>query len=156
MLSLSKIIFHYLFIDKILNRVVGHEWYSFSDGFSGYNQVQIAKEDQLKTISMTDWDTFCTYSKHKGHLKQLDKCLDQFDQYGVSLNSDKCVFGVPSGKLLGNIDSKQGISTDPEKMKKIVNLLRPNTILGIQRFVGHVSYYRRKICSIFCSNLSIT
>ena len=31
--------------DEILNEVVGHECYSFTDRFSGYNQVPIAKED---------------------------------------------------------------------------------------------------------------
>ena len=31
------------FVDEILNEVVGHEFYSFIDGFSGYNQVPIAK-----------------------------------------------------------------------------------------------------------------
>jgi hypothetical protein len=37
------------FIDEIINEVMGHECYSFTDGFSGYNQVPIAKEDQPKT-----------------------------------------------------------------------------------------------------------
>ena len=31
--------------DEILNEVVGHEFYSFIDGFLAYNQVPIAKED---------------------------------------------------------------------------------------------------------------
>ena len=31
------------FADEILNEVAGHECYSFTDGFSGYNQVPIAK-----------------------------------------------------------------------------------------------------------------
>ena len=36
------------YADEILNEVAGHECYSFTDGFSGYNQVPIAKEDQKK------------------------------------------------------------------------------------------------------------
>ena len=36
------------YADEILNEVAGHEFYSFTDGFSGYNQVPIAKEDQKK------------------------------------------------------------------------------------------------------------
>lgn len=31
------------FIDEIINEVAGHKCYSFTDGFSGYNQVPIAK-----------------------------------------------------------------------------------------------------------------
>ena len=37
------------FADEIINEVVGHESYSLTDGFYGYNQVPIAKEDQHKT-----------------------------------------------------------------------------------------------------------
>ena len=33
------------YVDEILNEVAGHECYSFTDGFLGYNQVPIAKED---------------------------------------------------------------------------------------------------------------
>jgi hypothetical protein len=37
------------FVDEIINEVVGHEYYSFTDGFSSYNQVPITKEDKEKT-----------------------------------------------------------------------------------------------------------
>ena len=30
-------------VNEIINEVAGHECYSFTDGFSGYNQVPIAK-----------------------------------------------------------------------------------------------------------------
>ena len=36
------------YVDEILNEVARHECYSFIDGYSGYNQVPIAKEDQKK------------------------------------------------------------------------------------------------------------
>ena len=41
------------FIDEVLEGVGGQEMYSFTDGFSGYHQIQIAKEDQHKTIFVT-------------------------------------------------------------------------------------------------------
>lgn len=37
------------FSDEVLDNVVGNEAYSFTDGFSGYHQVIIAKEDKKKT-----------------------------------------------------------------------------------------------------------
>ena len=46
------------FTDSILDAVAGHESYSFLDGFSSYNQVKIAKEDQLKNTFTTDWATY--------------------------------------------------------------------------------------------------
>ena len=46
------------FTDIILDHVSGQECYSFLDGFSGYNQVSIRMEDQLKTTFTTEWGTF--------------------------------------------------------------------------------------------------
>jgi hypothetical protein len=40
--------------------VAGHICYSFLDGFSGYNQIRIALEDQLKTTFTTAWGTFAS------------------------------------------------------------------------------------------------
>jgi len=37
------------FIDQMLERFAGHEYYYFQDGYSGYNQIPIATEDQEKT-----------------------------------------------------------------------------------------------------------
>jgi hypothetical protein len=37
------------FIDQVLDSLVGKKYFSFLDGFSGYNQIQIAPEDQEKT-----------------------------------------------------------------------------------------------------------
>ena len=37
------------FMDQILERVTGHEFYCFLDGYSGYNQIEIALRDQKKT-----------------------------------------------------------------------------------------------------------
>jgi hypothetical protein len=46
------------FIDNILDVVVGHECYSFLDGFSRYNQISITIKDQTKTTFTIDWGTF--------------------------------------------------------------------------------------------------
>jgi hypothetical protein len=38
--------------------MVGHEVYSFLDGFSGYHRIMIAPEDRYKTTFITNWVTF--------------------------------------------------------------------------------------------------
>ena len=37
------------FIDQVLETLYGKIFFSFLDGFSGYNQIHIAPEDQDKT-----------------------------------------------------------------------------------------------------------
>ena len=56
--SMKKDYFLISFTDIIPDHVSGHECYSFLDGFSGYNQVFIRPEDQLKTTFTTEWGTF--------------------------------------------------------------------------------------------------
>ena len=46
------------FVDQMLERVAGHELYCFLDGYSGYNQIEIALEDQEKTTFTCPFGTF--------------------------------------------------------------------------------------------------
>ncbi|GKC04082.1 RNA-directed DNA polymerase, partial [Tanacetum coccineum] len=50
------------FIDQMLERLDGHEYYCFLDGFSGYFQIPIAPEDQEKTTFTCPYGTF-TYKR---------------------------------------------------------------------------------------------
>ena len=54
------------YADEILNEVTGHECYSFTDGFSSYNQVPIAKEDQKKTTFICEFGSFSYRVMHFG------------------------------------------------------------------------------------------
>ena len=42
----------------MLNTLAGKKLFSFIDGFNGYNQIQIAPEDQDKTTFTCPWGTF--------------------------------------------------------------------------------------------------
>nr|GEY22727.1 reverse transcriptase domain-containing protein [Tanacetum cinerariifolium] len=46
------------FIDQMLERLVGNEYYCFLDGFSGYFQIPIDPKDQEKTIFTCPYGTF--------------------------------------------------------------------------------------------------
>jgi hypothetical protein len=46
------------FISTILEEVAGHQVYTLMDGYSGYNQIQVALRDRHKTAFTTPWGTF--------------------------------------------------------------------------------------------------
>ena len=46
------------FIDQMLDRLAGHPHFYFLDGYSGYNQIAIALEDQKKTTFKCPFGTF--------------------------------------------------------------------------------------------------
>ena len=46
------------FINQVLERVFGHPFYCFLDGYSGYFQIEIDVEDQEKTTFMCPFGTY--------------------------------------------------------------------------------------------------
>ena len=46
------------FLDQMLDRLAGHEYYYFLDGSSGYNHITISPEDQEKTTFTCPYGTF--------------------------------------------------------------------------------------------------
>ena len=46
------------FLDQTLDRLPGYEYYCLLDGYSGYNQITIAPEDQEKTTFTCPYGTF--------------------------------------------------------------------------------------------------
>ena len=51
---------HFLlpFIDQLLERVSGHPFYCFLDGYFGYFQIEIVAEDQEKTTFTCPFGTY--------------------------------------------------------------------------------------------------
>ena len=46
-------------IDQLVDSTAGHKLLTFMDAFSGYNQIQMAKEDQEKTAFITSQRLYC-------------------------------------------------------------------------------------------------
>ena len=61
------------------------------------------------------------------------------------MNPEKCVFGVPSGKLLGFFVSQRGIEANPDKIKAIELIEAPKRIKDVHRLTGCVAAMSRFI-----------
>ncbi len=59
--STLKYHFPFPFIDQVLNTSVEKKYFSFVDGVSGFNQIQLAQEGQDKTNFTCPWGMY-TYS----------------------------------------------------------------------------------------------
>ena len=46
------------FIDKLLEKIFGHPFYCFLDGYSGYFQIEIVVEDQKETTFTCPFGTY--------------------------------------------------------------------------------------------------
>ena len=82
-------------------------------------------------------DDIAVMSRKKADLLEyLRETFDNLRAYMMKLNPKKCVFGVPTGKLLGFIVSERGIEVNPEKIKPILNISRPTCLKDVQRLAG--------------------
>nr|GEW41763.1 reverse transcriptase domain-containing protein [Tanacetum cinerariifolium] len=101
------------FIDQMLERLAGNEFYCFLDGFSGYFQIPIDPQDHEKLLSHA-------LMKHS----RTDAC------------PLACVM-LQEGIVLGHKISKSGIEVDRAKMDVIAKLPHPATVKGVRSFLGH-------------------
>jgi hypothetical protein len=77
--------------------------------------------------------------KIKSRSSLLDNLAIVFDRLRstrTKLNSEKCVFGVSTGKLHGFLVSHRGIEANPEKIKAIEVMRPPAHIKNVQKLVG--------------------
>jgi hypothetical protein len=66
-------------------------------------------------------------------IADLEETFTSLREYRWKLNPNKCVFGVPSGKLLGFIISHRVIEANPEKISAITNMKAPTCIKDVQK-----------------------
>jgi hypothetical protein len=69
-------------------------------------------------------------------------------EYRWKLNPNKCVFGVPSGKLLSFIISHRGIEANPEKISAITSMKAPTCIKEVQKLTGCMAALNRFISEL--------
>jgi hypothetical protein len=83
-------------------------------------------------------DVLVCGSSQKEHDERLENVLSAIEMEGLTLN-EKCEFSKPSVKFLGQIIDSSGCRVDPDKVKAIAEMERPEDISGIRRFLGMVN-----------------
>ena len=61
----------------------------------------------------------------------------------------KCDLFKQQSNYLGNVVSKEGVSSDPEKIKEVTECPQPTTVTEVKVILGFVSYYRRLYTKLF-------
>ncbi|GJZ04224.1 reverse transcriptase domain-containing protein [Tanacetum coccineum] len=140
------------FMDQMLERLAGNEYYCFLDGFSGYFQIPIDLcmmaifHDMIEETMEVFMDDFSVFGdSFSSCLSHLDKMLKRCEDTNLVLNWEKCHFMVKEGIVLGHKISKSGIEVDKAKVDVIAKLPHPTSVKGIRSFLGHAGFYRRFI-----------
>ncbi|XP_063850972.1 uncharacterized protein LOC135094643 [Scylla paramamosain] len=77
------------------------------------------------------------------HLDRLEGMLKLLRKHGLKLKPSKCHILKPQVRYLGFIISKEGINTDPEKIRAVQEWPVPRTVREVRAFVAFCSFYRR-------------
>jgi hypothetical protein len=81
-------------------------------------------------------------------IADLEETFASLREYRWKLNPNKCVFGVPSGKLLGFIISHRGIKANPKKISAITSMKVPTCIKDVQKLTGCMAALNRFISKL--------
>lgn len=90
-------------------------------------------------------DVLVASSSEEEHLTHLRDLFQRLDQFGLIVNTAKCVFGVPSIQFLGHIVNKDGAAPLPSKVDAVSAFPRPRSARGLREFLGMVTFYHRFI-----------
>ncbi|CAN6578532.1 unnamed protein product [Malus baccata var. baccata] len=138
------------FIDQMLERLAGRAFYCFLDGYSGYNQIPVAPEDQEKTTFTCPFGTFayrrmpfglcnapatfqrCMMNIFTGLVEHVvEVFMDDFSVFGDSF--DQCLQNL-------SLVLERGIEVDKAKIDAIEKLPPPTTVKSVQSFLGYADY----------------
>nr|AAT93943.1 putative polyprotein [Oryza sativa Japonica Group] len=78
-------------------------------------------------------------------LSDLAETFESLRFARIKLHPDKCVFGVPAGKLLGFLVSARGIEANPEKIRAIERMRPPSKLRDVQCVTGCMAALSRFI-----------
>jgi hypothetical protein len=175
-------------IDQVVDSTAGCVLLYFLNCYSGYHQIALKEDDQIKTAFITPYgiDAYKTISfglKNAGATYQraiqmcfanqlhqnieaymdnmviktrnpddliadLEETFSSLRRFWWKLNPTKCVFRVPSGKLLGFIISNRGIEANPLKITAITDMGAPATIKDVQKLTGCMAALNRFISQL--------
>ena len=100
------------FIDQMLDRLAGKEYYYFLNGYFGYNQIVVAPQDQHKTTFTCPYGTFA-FRKMSFDLcnapRTFQKCMmtifsDMLEEGMEIFMHDFSVFGSTYDQCLGILE----------------------------------------------------
>ncbi|GJT35302.1 reverse transcriptase domain-containing protein [Tanacetum coccineum] len=129
------------FMDQMLERLSGNEFYCFLDGFSGYFQIPIDPQDQEKTTFTCPYRTFAYRHMPFGLCNApgtSQRCMMAIFHDMIEKTMD--VF-MDDSRFLGISE----IEVDRAKVDVIAKLPHLTTVKGVRSFLGHVGFYRRFI-----------
>ena len=102
--------------------------------FSGIKGVEVIVDDLLI------WG-----ENQQQHDERLRQVLERARQKNLKLNKEKSQIALDEISYIGHVLSKEGLKPDPQKVRAITEMNRPQNKEELQRFLGMVTYVAKII-----------
>ena len=102
-------------------------------------QMEKILEGEKGVVCMMD-DVLVFGDTEEIHNARLRSVLGKLEGAGLTLNREKCEFGVDRVTFLGHVVSGEGVEVDPEKVRAITEMIPPSNRKELKRFLGMVGY----------------
>ncbi|KAG8180948.1 hypothetical protein JTE90_024697 [Oedothorax gibbosus] len=91
--------------------------------------------DLPSTYAFID-DILVASTTEEEHLVHLRMLFQRLQEYGLSVNAAKCVFGATELDFLGYKLSAEGIKPFPDRVQAINDYPKPSSIIQLRRYLG--------------------
>ena len=89
-------------------------------------------------------DDILIYSENEqDHVALIKRVLERLQEHQLAIACDKCEWHRSRVNFLGYIMSPEGVEMDQEKIRTVVEWEAPDSVKGVQSFLGFANVYRR-------------
>ena len=112
--------------------------------FSRMSSKVLGPQLRRNVLAYVD-DIVVTSAERKNHVADLAETFANLRKANLSLNPEKCIFGVDKGKVLGCIVSTKGIEANPDKVRALRDMKEPQSVRDVQKLTGRIASLNRFI-----------
>ena len=123
--------------------------FDVTNGVASFQRIvdQIITDEKLEgTFAYIDNFTVCGHNR-KEHDENLRRFMSAVDKYNLTLNYDKCSFGLDKINLLGYTISKGFMAPDADRLKPLLQIPVPHNQPSLRRAMGMFAHYSQWIAS---------
>ena len=97
--------------------------------------------DMPNVFGITDDTVVVGYEDDgRDHDDTVQKVLQRCRKVNLKLNKDKCHFRLTSVPFVGEVISRHGVQSDPQKIKTLMEMPHPNNKKELWTFLGIIDY----------------
>ena len=118
--------------------LINSPWY-----FQGVMEREVFMHLQSLQMMAIYIDDLLTWASNIEELcTNLDKIFEALSQKGMTLNPEKCEFGMTEVEFVGHLIDENGITFTEDKKKQVADMPLPSTKGDLKAFLGLAGYFR--------------